>query len=82
MVAKLIVFPLITLLFIRWLNPAASRDAMGVAVILSGTPSAVAMYVISGQLGVERGFVSSLLVLSTALSVFTLPVWVYVVKGM
>lgn len=80
--AKLIVFPLITLLFIRWLNPAASPDAVGVTVILSGTPSAVAMYVISCQLGVERGFVSSLLVLSTALSVFTIPIWVYVVKGM
>lgn len=80
--AKLIVFPLLTLLFIRWLNPAASSDALGVTVILSGTPSAVAMYVISCQLGVERGFVSSLLVLSTALSVFTIPVWVYVVTGM
>ncbi|MDF7800390.1 AEC family transporter [Pontiellaceae bacterium B1224] len=80
--AKLIVFPLITLLFIRWLNPGASSDAVGVTVILSGTPSAVAMYVISCQLGVERGFVSSLLVLSTALSVFTIPIWVYVVTGM
>jgi len=37
--------------------------------------------VISCQLGVERGFVSSMLVLSTALSVITIPVWVYVVTG-
>jgi predicted permease len=79
--AKLILFPLMTLLFIRWLAPAASPDAMGVAVIISGAPSAVAMYVISCQLGVERGFVSSMLVLSTVLSVVTIPIWVYVVKG-
>ncbi|MDF7807125.1 AEC family transporter [Pontiellaceae bacterium B12219] len=79
--AKLIMFPLITLIFIRWLNPAAGRDAVGVTVLLSGTPSAVAMYVISCQLGVERGFVSSMLVLSTVLSIFTIPIWVYVVKG-
>ncbi|VGO17887.1 hypothetical protein PDESU_06489 [Pontiella desulfatans] len=79
---KLVVLPLVTLLLIRFLCPDTSPVAMGVTVILAGTPSAVAMYVISCQMGVERGFVSSMLVLSTALSVFTIPVWVYVVKGL
>ncbi len=79
---KLLLVPLITLLLIRWLCPAAAAESLGVAVILSATPSAVASYVVSCQLGVERGFVSSMLVLSTALSVLTLPVWVYIVKGM
>ena len=77
---KLIVHPLFTILLILALCPAASPAALGVAVILAGTPSAVAMYVISCQLGVERGFVSSMLVLSTALSVVTIPIWVYIVK--
>jgi predicted permease len=78
---KLVLLPLVTLLLIRLLCPGASPVALGVAVMLAGTPSAVAMYVISCQLGVERGFVSSMLVLSTMLSVVTLPVWVYVVKA-
>jgi predicted permease len=78
---KLILHPLLTILLIFGLCPAASPTALGVAVILTGTPSAVAMYVISCQLGVERGFVSSMLVLSTALSVITIPIWVYIVKG-
>jgi predicted permease len=78
---KLILHPLLTILLIMMLCPNASPAALGVAVILAGTPSAVAMYVISCQLGVERGFVSSILVLSTALSVVTIPIWVYIVKG-
>ncbi len=78
---KLILVPLVTLLLIRLFCPEATPVALGVTVILAGTPSAVASYVVSCQLGVERGFVSSMLVLSTALSVLTIPVWVYVVKG-
>ncbi len=78
---KLIVHPLLTILLIFALCPEAPPTALGVAVILTGTPSAVAMYVISCQLGVERGFVSSMLVLSTILSVITIPVWVYIVKA-
>ncbi len=79
---KLIVHPLFTILLILALCPSASPPALGVAVILAGTPSAVAMYVISCQLGVERGFVSSMLLLSTVLSVITIPIWVYIVKGL
>jgi predicted permease len=78
---KLILLPLVTLVLIRLLCPDTGPVALGVTVMLAGTPSAVAMYVISCQVGVERGFVSSMLVLSTALSVVTIPVWVYIVKG-
>lgn len=78
--AKLIVLPLATLLAIRFFYPAADPAARGVAVILAATPSAVASYVVSCQLGVEKGFVSSMLVLSTALSIITIPIWVYIVK--
>ena len=79
---KLILLPLLTVLLILALCPAASPAALGVAVIMAGAPNAVAMYVISCQLGVERGFVSSMLVLSTVLSVVTIPIWVYIVKGL
>lgn len=78
---KLLVHPLLTLLLILAFCPGASPESLGVGVILAGTPSAVAMYVISCQIGVERGFVSSMLVLSTVLGVITIPVWVYVVMG-
>jgi predicted permease len=78
---KLILLPLLTFILIRVFCPEATPVALGVTVILSGTPSAVASYVVSCQLGVERGFVSSMLVLSTALSVITIPIWIYIVKG-
>jgi predicted permease len=79
--SKLILLPLTTLLLIRTFFPDTDPVGSGVAVMLAGTPSAVASYVVSCQLGVERGFVSSMLVLSTILSVVTLPAWVYIVKG-
>jgi predicted permease len=78
---KLLLLPLVTFVLIRIFCPGADSTAIGVTTILSATPSAVAMYVISSQVGVERGFASSMLVISTALSVFTIPVWVYVISG-
>jgi len=79
---KLVLVPLVTLVLIRIFCPATSLVALGTTVILASTPSAVASYVVSCQLGVERGFVSSMLVLSTALSVITIPIWVYVITGL
>ena len=78
---KLILLPLLTLLFIRLLTPQADPASAGTAVILAATPSAVACYVISCQLRIEPAFVASMLVVSTALSVVTIPLWVYVAKG-
>ncbi|WP_372797616.1 AEC family transporter [Pontiella sp.] len=79
--AKLLIFPLIVFTLVRMFCPDSSAEALGVSVILSSVPSAVAMYVISCAVGVERGFVSSMLVISTALSVITIPLWVYAVTG-
>jgi len=78
---KLILLPLTTLLLIRWFLPESDPISLGVAVILAATPSAVACYVISCQLGIEKAFVATMLVVSTGLSVLTIPIWVYVVKG-
>ncbi len=79
---KLMLLPLTTLLLIRALYPDAGSVSLGVAVVLASTPTAVASYVVSCQLGAERGFVSSMLVLSTTLSVITIPVWIYVIQGL
>jgi len=77
--AKLVILPLLTYLGLRLFFPGADPVVAGVVVMLAATPNAVACYVISCQMGVEEGFVSSALVLSTAMSVITLPVWLYVV---
>lgn len=79
LVAKLILFPLLVLVGIRLFLPDCDPVVTGVAVMLSGTPNAVASYVVSCQVGVEEGFVSSMLVVSTVLSIVTLPAWLYFV---
>ncbi len=81
MACKLILLPLLTLLLIQWMVPSASPVSKGVAVILAGTPNAVACYVISCQLGIEKSFVGTMLVVSTGLSLFTIPIWTYIAKG-
>ena len=79
LIGKLILLPLATLLVIRLFFPATDPVTLAVAVTLSATPNAVASFVVSRQIGVEEGFVSSMLVISTALSVLSLPVWLYLV---
>lgn len=79
---KLVLLPLVTLLLIFLFCPDAAPVSVGVPVMLAATPCAVASYVVSCQLGVERGFVSSMLVLSTVLSVVTIPVWIYLIRGL
>lgn len=76
---KLILLPLLVLVAIKLFFPDTDPTATAVAVILSATPNAVASFVVSRQIGVEEGFVSSMLVISTALSVVTLPAWLYIV---
>lgn len=75
--AKLILLPLITVLIIGWLFPHAEEDVRGVAVLLMAMPSAVASFVIAQKLHCAEDFVSALLVVSTMLSIFTVPLWLY-----
>ncbi len=75
--AKLVILPLIVLMGANYFFPDADTSVVGVVVLLSATPNAVASYVVSCQAGVEEGFVSSMLVASTLLSIVTLPVWLY-----
>ena len=62
-----------------YLYPDASLQTLGIGVLLASMPDAVASYVIAKQAGVEEGFVSSMLVLSTGVSIITIPVWLYII---
>ncbi|MFW5813634.1 MAG: AEC family transporter, partial [Fibrobacterota bacterium] len=76
---KLIFLPLVTFLVIKTLFPSADKVETGVAVLLMATPVAVATSVVSSKFKVEEQFVSSLLVVSTVLSIVTIPLWLYII---
>ncbi len=75
---KLILVPTFTLLVYAFLFPQTSPTAAAVAVLIHAMPNAVVSYVIACQIGVDEGFVSAQLVLSTVLSAITIPVWIYI----
>lgn len=81
MLGKLVLVPLFSLLTFRLVLPllglTASPVVVGVTVLLSSTPNAVASYVVACQIGVEEGFVSTMLVATTCASVVSIPVWLY-----
>jgi len=77
--AKLVLLPLVTFLGVRLFFPECDPVAMGVVVMLGATPNSIASYVVSCNMGVEEGFVSSALVATTVLSMITLPLWLYAV---
>lgn len=74
---KLVLIPLISLLLLRWWFPQTDPILIGTTVLLHATPNAVVGYVIACQIGVDEGFVSAQLVLSTAFAALTIPVWIY-----
>lgn len=76
---KLVLCPLIVWLLLRLFYAGAAPIVVGVVVVLSAMPTAVASYVIARQAQVEESFVSAVLVVSTLASVVTVPVWLYVV---
>lgn len=77
---KLIIAPLFVfwgakLLFPQWV--ADQPQIFSALVLLNAVPAAVASYIISDKMAVEPEFVSSSLVLSTAISIISIPVWLY-----
>jgi predicted permease len=74
---KLILTPALTFALLTFFFPSAEPAARGVAVLLMATPASVASYVISRRHGVAPDFVATHLVLSTALSMITIPIWLY-----
>jgi predicted permease len=77
--AKLIIFPLIALLFSFYVFRLSRLDA-AVIVILFGTPIAVATYIQSAKYDTDREFISSSIITSTIASALTLSVWLFIVK--
>jgi predicted permease len=78
-VSKLIVFPLIAMLFSFYVFKLASLDA-AVIVILFGTPIAVATYMQSAKYDTDHDFISSAIITSTIASAVTLSAWLFIVK--
>ena len=79
LVGKLIVAPLTIFLAVKLFFPNLDRDIFVALILLNAVPGAVASYIISSRYNCAEDFVSSLLVISTALSVITIPVWLYFV---
>ena len=77
--AKNIFLPAMTLLISYYLFPAIEKNTLGIAILISSMPDAVTGYVVAKQAGAEEGFVSSVLVLTTAVSIITVPCWLYMV---
>jgi hypothetical protein len=80
---KLVLVPAISLAVFRLVLPLFGMHpdpvVVGVTVLLSAMPNAVGSYVVACQIGVEEDFVSTMLVVTTCLSVVTIPVWLYFV---
>ena len=76
---KLILLPALALVIATYLFPDVSKEVLGIGVLLSAMPDAVAAYVVGKQAGVDEGFLSSMLVLSTAVSIVTIPLWLYII---
>ena len=75
---KLVLIPALGLLVFAYMFPDASPTIAGTTVLLHATPNAVVSYVIACQIGVDEGFVSAQMVLSTVFSALTIPVWIYI----
>ncbi|MBN1983066.1 MAG: AEC family transporter [Chitinivibrionales bacterium] len=76
---KLVLSPLITILFISVFSISLGREYQGVLIILMAVPGAVASYVIARQLDIAAEFVTASVVVSTIASMGTIPVWLYLV---
>jgi len=51
-----------------------------VLLVLSGTPAAVNVYIITQKMGGDGEMASGIVVLSTALSIVTLTIWLFALK--
>jgi predicted permease len=76
---KLALLPLIALLAMGALFPAAERDVLGAAVLLMAMPAAVTGAVIASKFRLNEEFMSAELAVSMLGSVLAIPVWLYVV---
>ncbi len=48
-------------------------------VVLLACPTAVVTYIMASELGADKGVSASIIMLSTLISMFTIPVWVWMI---
>ena len=77
MTGKLLIAPLTIFVAVKLFIPDLDKDIFIAMILLNAVPSAVASYIISARYKVAEDFVSSMLVLSTAFSIVTIPIWLY-----
>ena len=75
---KLILQPLLMVPLAIWLG--LSGPQVLVLLVLSGTPAAVNVYIITQKMGGDGEMASGIVVLSTALSIVTLTIWLFALK--
>jgi len=76
---KLIIAPFSIFIAVRFFIPSLDKDIFIALILLNAVPSAVASYIISARYKVAEDFVSSMLVLSTGISIITIPLWLYLI---
>jgi len=78
---KLIVHPALMLLAMAWLAPSSPALWVNSAALLAALPAATNVFVIAQHYGVWQNRASSTVVLSTALALVTVTLWIYLAKG-
>ncbi len=74
---KLIILPGFGVLLLRY-GLVTGLD-FRLTVILLACPTAVVTYIMASELGADKGVSASIIMLSTLISMFTIPVWVWMI---
>jgi len=78
-IAKLVLFPLLTLVFSIFVFKVAALNR-DIICVLFATPVAVATYIQSRKYSTDSDFVSAVIIISTIASALTLSGWLFVLK--
>jgi predicted permease len=78
-VGKLFIAPLAVFLTVKFFIPNMDKNIFIALILLNAVPSAVASFIISTRYKFAEDFVSSMLVLSTATSIISIPIWLYII---
>jgi predicted permease len=71
---RLVVIPMIPFVLFLFLN--INLNILKVVVVLAGMPAGITIVILSEKYGHNVKYASSLLIVSTLLSIFTIPIWI------
>lgn len=77
---KLMIQPLVYLPIAVWIG--FSADKIAAALVMLGAPTTATAYVMSKSMGHEGTLSSSIIVLTTLFSAFTITVWIFILRSM